>query len=248
MATRLPAPRRFRRRWLLLLLVIIALVVGVVWGVKLWRLWASVDEYAAWWTQPRGEPGGLVYVALGDSAAQGIGASTPDDGYVSLLADRMRERTGHPVLVVNLSRSGATVRDVVEQLPRLAWLRADVITVGVGGNDIGTYDQARYHRDITALVDRLPAGTVIADIPYFMHGQAHDDASQAAATIRVLAERRGLVVAPLRETMRARGWIAMFTDYAADWFHPNDRGYRVWADAFWAVLESRVPGASEHTP
>lgn len=25
------------------------------------------------------------------------------------------------------------------------------------------------------------------------------------------------------------------------WFHPNDRGHRVWADAFWNVL--RLPGA-----
>ena len=25
----------------------------------------------------------------------------------------------------------------------------------------------------------------------------------------------------------------MLTDFAADWFHPNDRGHRVWADAFW---------------
>ena len=56
-----------------------------------------------------GEPGDLVYVALGDSAAQGIGASTSDNGYVGLVADRLRERTGNPVLGVNLSRSGATV-------------------------------------------------------------------------------------------------------------------------------------------
>lgn len=240
MSTPAPAPRRFRRRWLV---AVMALVVGAVWGVQLWRLSSSVDEHAAWWAQPRGEPGGLVYVAVGDSAAQGIGASTPDNGYVALLADQLRERTGHPVLVVNLSRSGATVRDVVEeQLPRLAALRADVITVDVGGNDIGNYDPARYQRDVTALVDGLPAGTVIADIPYFMHGQAQDNAGQAAATIRALAERRGLVVAPLQDTMRARGWIGMFTDYAADWFHPNDRGHQVWAQSFWTVLESRVPG------
>ena len=29
----------------------------------------------------------------------------------------------------------------------------------------------------------------------------------------------------------------MLTDFAADWFHPNDRGSRVWADAFWIVLK-----------
>jgi vancomycin resistance protein YoaR len=30
----------------------------------------------------------------------------------------------------------------------------------------------------------------------------------------------------------------MATDFAADWFHPNDRGHRVWADAFWAAMPS----------
>lgn len=204
------------------------LVLGVVWIYDLWRLSVSVEEYAKWWAQSRGEPGGLVYVALGDSAAQGIGASGPDRGYVGLLADRVRDQTGQPVTVINLSRSGATIRDVVrEQLPRLAGLHADLVTLDVGGNDIRNYDPIQYRSDVNALVTGLPAGTVMADIPYFMHGRAQEHAEQAAATIRELAEQRGLAVVPLQEAMRARGWAAMFTDYAADWFHPNDRGYRV---------------------
>lgn len=111
----------------------------------------------------------------------------------------------------------------------------------VGGNDIRDYDTAGYADDVAALVNGLPAGTVVADVPYFMHGGAEVDAEQAAATMRRLAEERGLVVVPLHDTMRARGWTAMFTDYAPDWFHPNDGGYRVWADAFWSVLEPRLP-------
>lgn len=30
----------------------------------------------------------------------------------------------------------------------------------------------------------------------------------------------------------------MLTDFAADWFHPRDRGYRIWADAFWEAMAS----------
>lgn len=29
----------------------------------------------------------------------------------------------------------------------------------------------------------------------------------------------------------------MFTDFAPDWFHPNNRGYRLWARAFWEAIE-----------
>jgi len=38
----------------------------------------------------------------------------------------------------------------------------------------------------------------------------------------------------------------MLTQFAADWFHPNDRGHRVWADAFWEQLadDSAVTAAS----
>jgi len=28
----------------------------------------------------------------------------------------------------------------------------------------------------------------------------------------------------------------MLTQFAADWFHPNDRGYRVWAETFWVEI------------
>jgi len=28
----------------------------------------------------------------------------------------------------------------------------------------------------------------------------------------------------------------MVTDFAPDWFHPNDRGHAVWAEAFWAAF------------
>jgi len=102
-----------------------AMLIGAgAWGVKLVLLAQSVDGYRTYWAGPRGEPGGLVYVALGDSAAQGIGASHPERGYVGLLAERIREQTGRPVQVVNLSRSGATVRDLLDtQLSPLRELR-----------------------------------------------------------------------------------------------------------------------------
>lgn len=199
-----------------------------------------MEDYARWWEQPRGEPGGLLYVALGDSAAQGIGASRPGRGYVGLIAQRLRDTTGRPVQVVNLSRSGARTADVVaEQLPRLAGLEPDVVTVAVGGNDIGDDDPGRYERDVAALVEGLPAGAVIADTPYFMHGGGQRRAEDATATIIRLAGRTGLQVAPLHDTLRRRGQRAMATEYAADSFHPNDRGHVVWASAFWSVISQR---------
>jgi len=217
-----------------------AMLIGAgAWGVKLVLLAQSVDGYRTYWAGPRGEPGGLVYVALGDSAAQGIGASHPERGYVGLLAERIREQTGRPVQVVNLSRSGATVRDLLDtQLSPLRELRPDIVTVAIGGNDVRGYDPARLSAAIDELTAALPAGTFIADVPDFMHGRWGDRAAEAAAIVTASASAHQLRVVPLHDVQRGRGAGAMLTDFAADWFHPNDRGHRVWADAFWSELRS----------
>ena len=222
-------------RWTVAVLVVVVLLA--FWGVNLWQLARSVQDRAQYWSQPRGETGGLLYVALGDSAAQGIGASTVDRGYVALIAEQLERSSGRPVQVVNLSRSGAKVRDVVtHQLPALARLRPDLVTVDVGGNDMRGYDPAGFRRDVATLVAGLPAGSVVADVPYFMHGRSQRDAAEAARTLTEQAMSRGLTVAPLHVALRGKGWQAMFTGYAPDWFHPNDRGYRTWFDAFWQVI------------
>lgn len=46
----------------------------------------------------------------------------------------------------------------------------------------------------------------------------------------------GLRPVALHDALKAQGWQAMLTQFAADWFHPNDRGHRVWADAFWQAM------------
>lgn len=217
----------------------------VVWCVSLLGVQHSVVEAREHWARPRGDAGGLLYVALGDSSAQGVGASRPDLGYVGLLADQLRAETGRPVQVINLSRSGARVGDVVrEQLPRLAALQVDVVTVAVGGNDVRGYDARAFTADVGQLTARLPAGAVVADVPYFMHGHWERDADEAARTVRRSAESEGLTVVPLHAALQREGWTAMLTQTAADWFHPDDHGYRVWAAAFWPAVQAaaaRVP-------
>ena len=212
----------------------------VAWsGVRLWQLRHSVGRHRAYWSVPRGDAGGLLYVALGDSTAQGIGASRPERGYVGLLAQRLRAATGRPVQVLNLSRSGARLHDVVaEQLPLLAGLSPDLVTVGIGANDLKHYDAARFRADVDALVAGLPPQTVVGDVPWFMHGGTGRKSGEAAAYVAARAGEANLAVARLHRAMRARGWRAMLTDFAADWFHPNDRGHRVWARAFWQEIEA----------
>ena len=231
---------RIRKHRILTGLIAVLLSLTAVWAVKLVRVGRSVNAYAEYWSQPRGQAGGLLYVALGDSAAQGIGASKPERGYVGLIAQRLRDSTGRPVEVVNLSNSGGRIRDVLDtQLPALSALGrdADVVTVAIGGNDIRAYDRDTFAAETQRLTTALPAGSYVADAPYFMHGRWQQDAAQAAELLRVSAEQRGLRPVALHDALKSQGWQAMATQFAADWFHPNDRGHRVWADAFWDRIE-----------
>jgi len=217
---------------------LVVAALAAVWSVKLVRLQRSVLRSRQHWAVPRGEPAGLLYVALGDSAAQGIGASRPERGYVGLIAQGLRERTGRPVRIVNLSRSGAHVQDVLrDQLPRLAALSPDLVTVAIGGNDLASYDAETFETQMAELARALPEGTFVADGPYFMHGRWERDAQAAADRTRALATRHGLTPVPLHEEQRRQGWSAMTSQFAADWFHPNDRGHRVWAQAFWRAID-----------
>lgn len=198
----------------------------------------DLERAAAYWEHPQGEPGGLVYVALGDSVAQGIGATRVADGYVGLLAARLRRATAGPVQVVNLSVSGARVIDVIEQqIDQVnALARYDVVTLDIGGNDVRHFDRSRFVEQTSLLFEALPHGTIVADLPYFMHGHWERDAAEACRVVEEQAARRHLPVVPIHATMAARGWRGMFRDYAPDFFHPNDRGHQLWADAFWPAV------------
>jgi lysophospholipase L1-like esterase len=66
----------------------------------------------------------------------------------------------------------------------------------------------------------------------------------ANAIVHRVAEELGLDVAPLYAATRRQGGARYaLNQVAADFFHPNDRGYRVWASAFLPLLDRRVPAA-----
>lgn len=218
-------------------------VVGstVVWVSRLLAVKRSVGRYASHWAGSGTAPAGsFALVALGDSSAQAIGASSPERGWVGLLAEHLRGVHGRPVHVVNLSRSGAVVADVLaDQVPRLGEHRQDLVVVGIGGNDvIGRWDAGTFAAQVDGLVAALPRQTVVADVPYFMHGEWQRRAAAAAEIVRTAAARRGFRVARVHDAMRSHGWWAMASHYSADFFHPNDRGYAVWAQAFVTALDS----------
>ena len=95
--------------------------------------------FADFWTRQNEKAlaaDGPLWVVLGDSTAQGLGASSPLHGYVGQVLNALR-RTGSPWRVLNLSRSGAQTRHVLaDQLPLVDGLTPALVTCGIGNNDI----------------------------------------------------------------------------------------------------------------
>jgi acyl-CoA thioesterase-1 len=200
---------------------------------------------ARWWNDQRTHDGELLYVAVGDSAAQGVGASRPGRSYVGLIADHLRDRAGRSVRVINLSVSGARVREALTlQLPALRRLKPDILTVAIGANDIAFFNRRHFEADIEELYSQLPAGAIVGNVPSFYLGAAEVNVRIANAIIRKIAEKYGFEVADIYAQTRRQGAARYaFNQVAADFFHPNDRGYRVWASAFLPLLNRRVRAA-----
>lgn len=194
-----------------------------------------------WWRDYAKHDGTLLYVAIGDSAAQGIGASTPAHSYVGLIAERMRELTGQSLRVVNLSVSGATTAlAVADQLPKFRKLKPDLVTVAIGANDIVEFDAAVFEANIREVFATLPKHAIVADLPCFYLPWNERKVAVANRIVREVAVEHHLEVVPLHETTKRRGLRGILTEFAIDLFHPNDGGYRVWASAFLPAVTASV--------
>ncbi|MDH6238239.1 SGNH/GDSL hydrolase family protein [Cryobacterium sp. CG_9.6] len=201
----------------------------------------TLPVHSLWWRTHAKERGELLYVAIGDSAAQGIGASHPGNSYVGILADQVRVATGRTVRVINLSVSGATVRLAVQdQLPRFARLSPDLVTVAIGANDIADWDAAVFETGIRRVFEALPSHALVAELPCFHLPAAERKVAEANRILHIVAAERGLTVVPLHAVTKRPGMRSVATHVAKDLFHPNDRGYQVWADAFRPSLTASV--------
>lgn len=218
----------------LLVVLVISQLIGLAF------LWYSLRTYDDYWRGRANQPGDFLYVALGDSAAQSVGASKPDKGYVGLIAASIEQSTGRQVRVINLSRSGATLEEALRtQVPKLAEYQADLVTVEIGANNMRTYDPENFRKNFEKLLQALPPDrSVVADMPHF-GGRANTsrNARYANQTIGRLAEQYNIPRASLYTKLASRQspWI-----YAGDFFHPNDRGYRIWYEAFWQVIPGTI--------
>jgi lysophospholipase L1-like esterase len=218
----------------------------LVFAVRLVWLGRSVSTYQSYWAQLIDSPtpdNAFIYVALGDSAAQGVGATKVENSYVYLVASEVATMTGRQVKIINLSVSGAKTADVINnQLPALERLKLspDLVTVEIGANDIPSFDEKKFTNDFTTLLTRIPKGALVANIPSFANSRLNKLRTTAAMANDIATrEIAAANVFTLVDIYTATNNLGM-GDYAADYFHPSDRAYQQkWAPAFMAAYRAK---------
>ena len=208
--------------------------------VALSMLYISVGKNKDFWESKSNESGEITYLALGDSAAQGIGATSPMRGYVGVIAKRLEQKTGKKVRIINLSETGATLADYLEtQAPKVAGIEPDYVTIEIGANDIKTFDESKFRTEFKQVLSSLPDGTFVANMPLFNSRPSSTKPAKQASIIigEELQKFPELKFVDLQKQTIENQSIFGFSP---DLFHPNNLSYKNWADAFWIEIESEL--------
>jgi acyl-CoA thioesterase-1 len=203
------------------------------------ELHARIGTHSRYWDQLADRHGDVLYIAIGDSTAQGIGARDPSGSYVG----QLERLLGARLRVVNLSLSGARLSDVINALlPRLAQLDTEhaLVTFAAGANNVADFEPDRFRRELATIFDALPRHALVAELPSFYIRPYQPTVRAANRILRELADERDLAVIPLHGATNRFGPAVLVTHHARDLFHPNDRGYRVWARTFLGAATARL--------
>lgn len=193
----------------------------------------------------------LCFVALGDSLSEGVGDPVGQGlrGWAALLAEGLvageREARFH-----NLAVSGAQTSDVLRrQFPAALELRPDLASVIVGVNDTlrCTFDihgvasrldeiyGACARQGIPLLTACLPDPGAMLGLPGALARPLARRQRTVNAVVHALSERYGAVHLHLADD----AWVADRTLWSADRLHPGERGHRLVAARFHALLAAR---------
>lgn len=195
--------------------------------------------------------GPIVYVALGDSTGSGVGAR--EGGYVARLFKRLEERRPNSKLI-NLCVSGATTADVLRgQLEQAVALNPDLVTLGIGINDIGhgvTLDQfsQNYEQIVSTLSEKTRAQIVVTNIPDISSAPSIPGPMRNEYQQKIVQFSRELEKIAARYPVKVFDIYSITTEelpshpeyFSSDGFHPSDAGYEFWAEQMWPTITTII--------
>ncbi len=192
----------------------------------------QIEPYTQWWNAQNeralidaGETGGPTVAVIGDSMAVGIGASSPEKGYLGLVRDQLVANDGRPWQMINLGQWGDKLTDGIErQIPALDTIpKPDLLIVCLGSNDmVWGASPRKLRKGLDAIMEAIPAPAQVSTLI----GASPRAIIANRALVRLADQYGHEVVDP---------WFKWKGKQASDRFHPNDEGYVLMAKAFCAT-------------
>ena len=199
------------------------------------------------------KPGPILYVALGDST--GVGQGARYGGYVDRLFRKLVvKRPGSRL--INLCVSGSTTVDVIrDQLDVGVAAKPDLVTLGVGINDIGHgLSLQEFAKNYQAILERLKRETqavvIVTNIPDISSGPRIPSSMRSQYQQEIIAFNQklqditnslGAIVFDIYTTTHEQ--LPSHPEYfSADGFHPSDDGYELWGKEMWPTVEAVIGG------
>lgn len=210
-----------------------------------------INKLKLLWKKSIKEEKPFVYVALGDSTVEGIGASSHEKSYAGILHSTIKKHKKN-VIYQNLGKHGAPIHRVINhQLDNAIKLQPDIITISVGANDLrfGTLPRV-FEKRLRNLIDRIHAETnakviinTIPDfsyapkVPVFLRHVSRMGIKKYNDVIIKVAKEKKVIHIDLFEhgTYYSQHFPEAIAD---DGFHPSNIGYAIWARE---ILSSMKP-------
>ncbi len=190
----------------------------------------------------------FIFVALGDIAIEGIGASDPQKSFSHLVYLKIKRKIKN-VVYHNVGFGGARVFDLHKKLDQVIGLSPHLILLSVGANDVirltHSNDFRRHYRHLIKrlseetkaklIINTIPDLTLIPRFPGIFRPYLKQKIQKSNTVIRRYAKAaKGILVDLYRESkylLKVKGIIAK------DGLHPSDIGDSLWASLILTRLQ-----------
>jgi lysophospholipase L1-like esterase len=201
------------------------------------------EPHAAFWDRWNAnaiEQDGPLWVALGDSSSQGIGATDPAESWIPKMLPRLREETGAEWRVLNLSMTGAKLEHILKiALPKVRQLedaghRPQLVTHLAGANDLMAVPSwAAAPTTIQHVLDALPDDSIVARV-----GERSALLGGAVPKVMNRTIEREAAHRPFH-LFWPWDWPSR-DGLAIDKWHPGPKGYDYMVELIWPAIAARL--------
>lgn len=195
----------------------------------------------------------FIFVAIGDSAAEGVGATDHTRSYTGIIYSMIKEQFPKTEYH-NFARFGASSKEVIdEQLKQTIEMNPDLITISVGANDINQKVlPKKFASQLRHIIETLQKEThakiVINNMPDFT--KSHGLSRMHRTISSLVISRYNKVIEKVASEYdvffvdlytHSKVYAKFYPEVIADdKFHPSDFGHALWANTIMTAIANHI--------